>query len=221
LEDVRELYRKAHGDFIEGRPSDSYISALYADGEILGFPSCCVQAYALERRALMERRAEEGRLGKGSHFGNSERRARKQLSSMASADIENGDISPERIIDLPLDVLASYFTLDIYPCEPGCREGTKTGLEILEKTERFDPAVANLYRENILWCNALRIWSGMPESTKITNEVIQRELDNFEVEFLAERMSMELRARSEGRKLGRNDPCPCRSGDKFKNCHGM
>lgn len=24
----------------------------------------------------------------------------------------------------------------------------------------------------------------------------------------------------EGRKVGRNDPCPCGSGEKFKNCHG-
>jgi preprotein translocase subunit SecA len=23
-----------------------------------------------------------------------------------------------------------------------------------------------------------------------------------------------------GEKVGRNDPCPCGSGKKFKNCHG-
>ncbi|MBP5667578.1 MAG: SEC-C domain-containing protein, partial [Salinivirgaceae bacterium] len=23
------------------------------------------------------------------------------------------------------------------------------------------------------------------------------------------------------KKVGRNDPCPCGSGKKFKNCHGM
>lgn len=23
-----------------------------------------------------------------------------------------------------------------------------------------------------------------------------------------------------GEKIGRNDPCPCGSGKKFKNCHG-
>ena len=26
--------------------------------------------------------------------------------------------------------------------------------------------------------------------------------------------------RNEGPKIGRNDPCPCGSGKKFKNCHG-
>jgi preprotein translocase subunit SecA len=27
-------------------------------------------------------------------------------------------------------------------------------------------------------------------------------------------------ARREGPKIGRNDPCPCGSGQKFKKCHG-
>jgi preprotein translocase subunit SecA len=27
-------------------------------------------------------------------------------------------------------------------------------------------------------------------------------------------------ARPEGPKIGRNDPCPCGSGQKFKKCHG-
>jgi preprotein translocase subunit SecA len=26
--------------------------------------------------------------------------------------------------------------------------------------------------------------------------------------------------RREGPKIGRNDPCPCGSGQKFKKCHG-
>jgi preprotein translocase subunit SecA len=25
----------------------------------------------------------------------------------------------------------------------------------------------------------------------------------------------------EGRKVGRNEPCPCGSGKKYKKCHGM
>ena len=25
----------------------------------------------------------------------------------------------------------------------------------------------------------------------------------------------------EGRKIGRNDPCPCGSGKKYKSCHGQ
>jgi len=27
-------------------------------------------------------------------------------------------------------------------------------------------------------------------------------------------------ARREGEKVGRNDPCPCGSGKKYKRCHG-
>jgi preprotein translocase subunit SecA len=29
-----------------------------------------------------------------------------------------------------------------------------------------------------------------------------------------------LEARFGGAKVGRNDPCPCGSGKKFKRCHG-
>jgi preprotein translocase subunit SecA len=28
-------------------------------------------------------------------------------------------------------------------------------------------------------------------------------------------------AKSNGRKVGRNDPCPCGSGKKYKRCHGV
>ncbi|WP_424150008.1 SEC-C metal-binding domain-containing protein, partial [Selenomonas noxia] len=26
--------------------------------------------------------------------------------------------------------------------------------------------------------------------------------------------------KEDGKKVGRNDPCPCGSGKKYKNCHG-
>jgi len=29
------------------------------------------------------------------------------------------------------------------------------------------------------------------------------------------------RQRSSSSKIGRNDPCPCGSGKKYKKCHGM
>jgi len=32
--------------------------------------------------------------------------------------------------------------------------------------------------------------------------------------------AQELRNGAGGSKVGRNDPCPCRSGRKFKHCHG-
>ena len=28
-------------------------------------------------------------------------------------------------------------------------------------------------------------------------------------------------AKANGRKIGRNDPCPCGSGKKYKRCHGV
>jgi len=42
----------------------------------------------------------------------------------------------------------------------------------------------------------------------------------------AQRMRMNLEpepvaVRRDGRKVGRNDPCPCGSGKKYKKCHGL
>jgi preprotein translocase subunit SecA len=41
--------------------------------------------------------------------------------------------------------------------------------------------------------------AGMPDSDEVSYETIRRE----------------------GEKVGRNDPCPCGSGKKYKRCHGM
>jgi preprotein translocase subunit SecA len=37
----------------------------------------------------------------------------------------------------------------------------------------------------------------------------------------AEENSSSPHASKEGPKIGRNDPCPCGSGKKYKNCHGL
>jgi len=40
---------------------------------------------------------------------------------------------------------------------------------------------------------------------------------------ILEKLSKHLRGRvmmPSGKKVGRNDPCPCNSGKKFKHCHG-
>jgi preprotein translocase subunit SecA len=37
---------------------------------------------------------------------------------------------------------------------------------------------------------------------------------------VSENTSSSMPYTREGRKVGRNDPCPCGSGQKFKQCHG-
>lgn len=39
-------------------------------------------------------------------------------------------------------------------------------------------------------------------------------------QVVKEAMKRPVRVRADGSKVGRNDPCPCGSGKKFKNCHG-
>jgi preprotein translocase subunit SecA len=46
----------------------------------------------------------------------------------------------------------------------------------------------------------------------------QRELEA--ARFAGAKGSAEPAQRTAGSKVGRNDPCPCGSGKKFKKCHG-
>ena len=49
---------------------------------------------------------------------------------------------------------------------------------------------------------------------------IQREQTALAPQDKNEPADTQLAATSEFGKVGRNDPCPCGSGKKFKNCHG-
>jgi preprotein translocase subunit SecA len=74
-----------------------------------------------------------------------------------------------------------------------------------------------------------------PEQVQaVEQELEQRSLDLEQLEFQhaeapAEEVQAEVRtaeplpaiaARRVSDKVGRNDPCPCGSGKKFKQCHG-
>src|SRR5690606_13682333 len=61
-------------------------------------------------------------------------------------------------------------------------------------------------------------------------EALQRQkmqLQHDEISALGEAPEQQAKPRAqtpmvrEGRKVGRNDPCPCGSGKKFKSCHGQ
>ena len=43
----------------------------------------------------------------------------------------------------------------------------------------------------------------------------------FEAEMDEEETESEPQATAATEKVGRNDPCPCGSGKKFKKCHGQ
>src|SRR5690606_38659457 len=61
-------------------------------------------------------------------------------------------------------------------------------------------------------------------------EALQRQkmqLQHDEISALGEAPEQQVKPRAQapmvrdGRKVGRNDPCPCGSGKKFKSCHGQ
>ena len=72
------------------------------------------------------------------------------------------------------------------------------------------PQLAQLLRN----CVALGQWS---PAIAIARRMLEVTPDNAEARMLLDRSEAAL-ARGEG--VGRNDPCPCGSGKRFKHCHG-
>jgi len=53
---------------------------------------------------------------------------------------------------------------------------------------------------------------------KIISIAVQHEIDHFDGKILPEYAVKNTPIRKEQEKIGRNDPCPCGSGKKFKKC---
>ena len=51
-------------------------------------------------------------------------------------------------------------------------------------------------------------------------ETRERELDEIHLGSSASEDAPQKQVQREGDKVGRNDPCPCGSGKKYKKCHG-
>ena len=64
----------------------------------------------------------------------------------------------------------------------------------------------------------------LSESTMHPQQKIQLRHDELSALGQPEEPQVKPRAQAptvrEGRKVGRNDPCPCGSGKKYKHCHG-
>lgn len=56
------------------------------------------------------------------------------------------------------------------------------------------------------WTEQLRIWEGELQAREQRTRIVS---------------SLALRPADASRKVGRNERCPCRSGLKYKHCHGL
>jgi uncharacterized protein len=64
-------------------------------------------------------------------------------------------------------------------------------------------------------------WMGEEEEARMLSEIRENFASHlFDVRQYFFEKSIPGTVRREGAKVGRNDPCPCGSGKKFKNCHG-
>ena len=83
----------------------------------------------------------------------------------------------------------------------------------IEKTRALGRAIED-------YCNAIPLWGtrGLSSIESMLGERIARGSDAMSA-FVRERMSG-LMKDGAFPKVGRNDPCPCGSGKKYKDCHG-
>lgn len=79
-----------------------------------------------------------------------------------------------------------------------------------EGFEMFDEMNASIQEDVVKWLMALT-----PEQTGIQRKRVARETSHAQ-----KNMSSEQKTVIKGKKIGRNDPCPCGSGKKYKKCCG-
>ena len=79
-----------------------------------------------------------------------------------------------------------------------------------EGFEMFDEMNASIQEDVVKWLMALT-----PEQTGIQRKRVSKETSHVQ-----KNMSSEQKTVIKGKKIGRNDPCPCGSGKKYKKCCG-
>lgn len=79
-----------------------------------------------------------------------------------------------------------------------------------EGFEMFDEMNASIQEDVVKWLMALT-----PEQTGIQRKRVSKETSHAQ-----KNMSSEQKTVIKGKKIGRNDPCPCGSGKKYKKCCG-
>jgi preprotein translocase subunit SecA len=65
-----------------------------------------------------------------------------------------------------------------------------------------------------------KLQSNKEEIEEMGSDYAANEKDLYDPESPAGNVAVRQEPIKVGPKIGRNDPCPCGSGKKFKNCHG-
>ena len=121
--------------------------------------------------------------------------------------------------------------------EMGCKKATCTGYHNLG-TIHFDEkqffhslknffisvALANQmgipYQTTAKYINGVRTSLGLSEFKKLADEAFDNLSEELKPFIKLEEFTSDVTVHREAPKIGRNDPCPCGSGKKYKKCHG-
>lgn len=81
-----------------------------------------------------------------------------------------------------------------------------------EGFKMFEDMVASIENDVVTYIMKAEIQENMQREKVAEGEAVKRGVDDGEV--------VKKKPVVKGEKIGRNDPCPCGSGKKYKNCHG-
>ena len=104
-----------------------------------------------------------------------------------------------------------------------------------EGFDMFDEMIASIKEDTVKFCYNVTLDTSSERKDVIgKGEEKKEDVSDIEREFMTEQMGMSVHAveeyeeeeqkrepiQREHPKVGRNDPCPCGSGKKYKHCHG-
>ncbi len=84
----------------------------------------------------------------------------------------------------------------------------------------FTNMLDNIKRDLIGTLSRLEIQAQMPPTAEPQNDERQLNYQHEHASVIAQEQAEIVRS-AEAHKIGRNEPCPCGSGKKFKQCHGV
>jgi len=93
--------------------------------------------------------------------------------------------------------------------------------EYPDLNHEIDQFIVRIIEGKILEERIVRLANGFPTTQREADEHDERERKNkIRAEEKLKKLvkSVEIKHRPQGKKVGRNDPCPCNSGKKYKQC---
>jgi hypothetical protein len=165
VREVNELDRDAFEAMKGGKCSESYEKAIRLEGELLGYPSCCVEGFAKNDAEHVKALADQGLMDKeDTPCPNLDRLCGKLTVMMQDifGDCElTFQTALEAVSKCAKDKSYPFFTEYFYPCSIGCEKASEIGQRISQGYGSEHEVLGKIYDEIVIPRNILEIRSSL------------------------------------------------------------